>query len=79
MVIIFWNIHFVWVDNCYAEFSFKSNTIIIVVKIQTWRFQTLLSEWQKYSFQTIQKYFDLSSYKNSEANMEWICSILVLK
>lgn len=79
MVIIFWNIHFVWADNCYAEFSFKSNTIIIAVKIQTWRFQTLSSEWQKYSFQTIKTHFDLSSYKNSAANMEQIHSILVWK
>lgn len=79
MVIIFWNIHFVWADNCYAKFSFKSYTIIIVVKIQTWIFQTLLSEWQKYSFQTIKTHFDLSSYKNSAANMERIHSILVWK
>lgn len=50
MVIFFWNIHFVWADNYYAEFSFKSNTIIIVVKIQTRRFQALLSESQKDSF-----------------------------
>lgn len=34
-MIIFLNIHFVWADNCYAEFPFKSKTIIIVVKIQT--------------------------------------------
>lgn len=79
MVIIFWNIHFAWADNCYAELPFKSNTIIIVVKIQTWRFQPLLSEWKKYNFQIIKTDFDFSSYKNSAANMEWICSILAWK
>lgn len=79
MVIFSWNIHFVWADNYYAEFSFKSNTIIIVVKIQTWRFQALLSESQKDSFLTIKTHFDLSSYKNAAANMEQIYSILVWK
>lgn len=79
MVIIFWNIHFVWADNCYAEFPFKSNTIIIVAKIQTQRFQTLLDEWQKYSFQTIKTDFELSSFKNCAPNMEYMCCILVCK
>ena len=78
MVIVFWNIHFVWVDNWYVELSFKSN-IIIVVKIQTWRFQTLLSKWQMYSFQTIKTHFGLSSYKSSAACMEQIHSTSVWK
>lgn len=79
MAIIFWNIHFVWADNCYTEFPFKSNTIILVVKIQTEGFQTLWDEWQKYTFQIIKTDLELSSFKNCAPNMACICWILVCK